>query len=247
MHFSTPLVLSSLFSLSLTAPVIEQLKEQRPGRLLVWDNKPTYQTYGMKSGVSLATEPNKKDTAPFTITALASESPFHELNIVASNGKFFIGNETRSLCPPEVKGCPLSPLGNVTALTVSKEGNAYLDVVNKPQAIFIDPKAQLRFTPPKVPVGKGAQQATFTVTPNPIPAPPDSAALVNSGVGRATGYQACPLTRPPFSRLGPWQVFVNLPSLDDKWAPSGDFSDCFGFDIQANDYESPVPAAYEYV
>ncbi|KAL8645360.1 MAG: hypothetical protein Q9226_007343 [Calogaya cf. arnoldii] len=198
----------------------------------------------MKSGGSLATDTNKKDTPPFTIKALASESPFHELDIVASDGKFFIGNETRSLCPKGVQDCPV---GNITALKVSRKGNAYLDVVNKSQAVFVDPTAQLRFTPPKVPVGKGARHATFTVTPNPIPAPPDTAALVNSGVGRASGYQACPVTPPPLSKVGVWQVFVNLPDLEDSWAPSGDFSDCFGFDIQAVDYESPVPAAYQYV
>ncbi|KAL8780586.1 MAG: hypothetical protein Q9213_006406 [Squamulea squamosa] len=238
MHFSTSLVLSALFALSLALPQFEPTVQPSSGRLLVSYEKITYKTYGsLKSGEIQA---EVKESQPFTIKAYNSESPIHMLDIVASNRKFFIGNVTGSRCPEEVKDCPV---GNVTALKVTDEGYAQLDVqVNETQPIYIGPRAQLRFNPPGVPVFKNAQNATFTLQPNPIPAPPGYAAFVYSGVGRASGYLACPL-----AEKGIWQVFADLGRIKDSWIPSGDKSDCIGFDAFATNYTSPVPAAYEYV
>ncbi|KAL8729337.1 MAG: hypothetical protein Q9166_004834 [cf. Caloplaca sp. 2 TL-2023] len=237
MHFST-LVLSSLFSLSLALPQFEEpMVQPRPGRLLVSYNKPVFKTYGSKSG-GIAAE--VKASQPFTIKAYNSESPIHMMDIVASNRKFFVGNKTGSLCPEDIKDCPI---GNVTALKVTDEGFALLDAqVNKTQAIYIGPRAQLRFNPPGVKVRRDSQNATFTLQPNPIPAPPGIAAFVFSGVGKASGYLACPI-----AEKGPWQVFADLASIKDSWVPSGDVSDCIGFDALATNYTSPLPAAYQYV
>lgn len=77
----------------------------------------------MKAGAG-AIAAEVKDSQPFTIKAYNSEFPeIHMKDIVASNTQFFIGKRTRSLCPEEVKDCPV---GNVTALQVTKEGNAVL-------------------------------------------------------------------------------------------------------------------------
>ncbi|KAL8770119.1 MAG: hypothetical protein Q9209_004157 [Squamulea sp. 1 TL-2023] len=238
MQFSTPLFLSTLFTLSLALPQFEPTVEPNPGRLLVSYNKITYKTLGStKSG---EIEAEVKDSQPFTIKAYNSESPIHMLDIVASNRKFFIGNITGSRCPEEVRDCPV---GNVTALKVTDEGYAQLDVqVNATQPIYIGPRAQLRFNPPGVEVPRNSRNATFTLQPNPIPAPPGYAAFVFSGVGRASGYLACPL-----AEEGIWQVFAGLGSIKDSWIPSGDKSDCIGFDAFATNYTSAVPAAYHKI
>lgn len=114
--------------------------------------------------------------------------------------------------------------------------------VNETQPIYVGPQAQLRFNPPGVKVSRNSRNATFTLQPNPIPAPPGYAAFVFSGVGRASGYLACPL-----AEKGIWQVFADLARIKDSWIPSGDKSDCIGFDAFATNYTSPVPAAYQYV
>ncbi|KAI4219146.1 MAG: hypothetical protein L6R36_008535, partial [Xanthoria steineri] len=246
MHFSTPVVLSSLFSLSLALPQLPKPEGQPTGRLLVsYYNEPTFRTFGMKSGASSSGgkgSPVLKESKPFTIKAFNSESPeIHMMDIVASNGKFFIGNMTGSTCPENVQDCPT---GNVTALQTTDTGRVYLDVVNKTQAVYVDLFSRLRFNPPAVKVmRKNAQNATFSLTQNPIPAPPAYSALVFSGVGRSTGYLACPVEK----ATGPFQVFVATGRLieeGDSWVPGGDVSDCIGFDAFATDYTSPVPAAY---
>lgn len=128
MHFSTPVLLSSLFSLSLALPQLPQPKGQPTGRLLVsYYNEPTFRTFGMKSGASSSGgkgSPVLKESKPFTIKAFNSESPqIHMMDIVASYGKFFIGNMTGSTCPENVKDCPT---GKVTALQTTREGRVYL-------------------------------------------------------------------------------------------------------------------------
>lgn len=128
MHFSTPIVLSSLFSLSLALPQLPKPEGQPTGRLLVsYYNEPTSRTFGMKSGASSSGgkgSPVLKESKPFTIKAFNSESPeIHMMDIVASNGKFFIGNMTGSTCPETVQDCPT---GNVTALQTTETGRVYL-------------------------------------------------------------------------------------------------------------------------
>ncbi|KAL8992205.1 MAG: hypothetical protein Q9169_007283 [Polycauliona sp. 2 TL-2023] len=242
MHFSAPLVLSSLFSLSLALPQSKELKGPQQGRLMVSYNEPTYKTYGMKAGVTLNMP---EDTRNFTISAYNSVYPeIHRRDIVASNGKFYIGNLTQTVCPTTVEDCPP---GNMTVLRSTAEGNAYLDVVNQTQIIYVDAHSQLRFDPPGVKPGADAKNATFALTINPIPAPPGSSALTFSGVGRSTGYLGCPI---PNTRPNVWQVFVSTPTLQgntaDPWVPTGDVSDCIGFDAFATDYTGDEPAAYQY-
>lgn len=120
MHFSAPLVLASLFSLSHALPQLGEPAQALPGRLPVSYNQPTYRTYSHKSG-GVAAE--VKASQPFTIKAYNSVSPIHMMDIVASNRSFFVGNMTGSLCPIEVGDCPV---GNVTALQVTRKGEAQL-------------------------------------------------------------------------------------------------------------------------
>lgn len=140
MHFSTACLLSTLFSFSLALPskapaAIEGLTppskippEARSGRLDV--------SYQFKTGVSAKQYANGgsddftktplvplKASGPFTLKAYNSESPIHLFDIVASNNKFFVGNLTRSSCPPNIPDCPV---GNVTALEVTGGGGAEL-------------------------------------------------------------------------------------------------------------------------
>ncbi|KAL8910601.1 MAG: hypothetical protein Q9172_007813 [Xanthocarpia lactea] len=230
-------MLASLFSLSHALPQLGEPAQALPGRLPVSYNQPTYKTYSHKSGGVTA---EVKASQPFTIKAYNSVSPIHMMDIVASNRNFFVGNMTGSLCPIEVGDCPV---GNVTALQVTRKGEAQLDAqVNQTQAIYIGPHGQLRFSLPGGELEEGSENATFTLQPNPIPAPPGIAAFVFSGVGRATGYLACPI-----AEKGPWQVFAGLGGIKDSWVPGGDVSNCIGIDALATNYTSPVPAAYQYV
>ncbi|KAL8902803.1 MAG: hypothetical protein Q9171_007596 [Xanthocarpia ochracea] len=127
--------------------------------------------------------------------------------------------------------------------SVTRKGEAQLDAqVNQTQAVYIGPHGQLRFSLPGGELEEGSENATFTLQPNPIPPPPGIAAFVFSGVGKATGYLACPITEE-----GPWQVFAGLGGIKDSWVPGGDVSNCIGIDALATNYTSPVPAAYQYV
>ncbi|KAI4152142.1 MAG: hypothetical protein L6R39_001893 [Caloplaca ligustica] len=241
MQLSTTVLLSSVFSLSLALP--SGLSEASsdpdaapvaiPGRLNVSYTAITYKTLSNLHGPP-------KASPPFTIKAYNSESPIHLMDINASNDKFFVGNITGSSCPPTIPNCPV---GNVTALQVTSTGGAHLYAgVPGGQAIYVGPQGQLRFNNARVPIPSVATKIEFALSPNPIPPPPGISAFVFSGVGKASGYLACPITP-----QGPWQVFVDLASLQDSWVPGGDISNCTGFDALAADYMNPVPAAYEYV
>lgn len=109
------------------------------------------------------------------------------------------------------------------------------------QAIYIGPRGQLRFQNPRVPVPTDASKIVFALQPNPIPAPPGVAAFTFSGVGKASGFLACPVTP-----QGPWQVFADLAIVEDAYVPGGNVSNCIGFDALATNYTSPLPAAYQY-
>ncbi|KAL8684844.1 MAG: hypothetical protein Q9224_006104 [Gallowayella concinna] len=247
MHFSTPFVLSSMLSLSLALPQLgDPVVQPEPGRLPIsYNEKTTFRTYASKSGGSKSggIDVEAKASQPFTIKAYNSIRPeIHMMDIVVSKRKFFIGNLTGSLCP---KGTMACPTGNVTALKVTENRTAELDVqINKKQSIYVGPRAQLRFQPPGYAVPDNAQNVSFYLSPNPIPAEPAKSAFIfrgRGGPGKATGYLACPLPE-----VGIFQVFVDLGTIKDSWIPSGDKSQCIGFDAFATNYTSPVPAAYMY-
>ncbi|KAL8903244.1 MAG: hypothetical protein Q9207_004055 [Kuettlingeria erythrocarpa] len=247
MHFSTSVLLSSLFSLSLALP--SRLSRDlgngapvaRPGRLNVtYESEATFSQVSALYGDPVASQ-------PFTIKAYNSESPIHMMNITASYNRFWVGNVTGNRCPPENKATPWTvmdcPAGNETALEVTGTGEAHLDVAVKGgQAIYLGPRAQLRFNNAGVPLAADAIKMEFALSVNPIPPAPEVSAFIYSGVGKASGYLACPV-----APGGPWQVFADLASIEDSWVPSGDVSDCIGFDALAMNYTSPTPAAYEYV
>ncbi|KAL8804380.1 MAG: hypothetical protein Q9182_002575 [Xanthomendoza sp. 2 TL-2023] len=248
MHLSNPLVLSSLISLSLALPQLENLVVQpEPGRLPIsYNDGPTFKTYASSSGGSKSggIDLEAKASQPFTIKAYNSVRPeIHMMDIVVSRRQFFIGNLTRSLCPKGINDCPA---GNVTALKVNEDRTAQLDVqIDRKQSIYVGPRAQLRFQPPGFAVPNNAQKVSFFLSPNPIPAEPAKAAFIfrgRGGPGRATGYLACPL--PEF---GHFQVLVDLGNIKDSWIPSGNRSECIGFDAFATNYTSPTPAAYAYI
>ncbi|KAL8932283.1 MAG: hypothetical protein Q9211_006409 [Gyalolechia sp. 1 TL-2023] len=161
------------------------------------------------------------------------------MDINAWGDRFFVGKPTRTFCPSNIRDCPV---GNVTVLNVTDTGGANLEAgVPGGQVVYVGPRAQLRFNGPGIPAGKDTTNVTFALTENPIPAPPGVSAFVFSDVGRATGYLACPI-----SPEGPWQVFVGLADIEDKWVPGGDVSTCIGFDALAANYTGRTPAAYRY-
>ncbi|KAL8823795.1 MAG: hypothetical protein Q9170_008316 [Blastenia crenularia] len=242
MHFSTTFFLTSLFSFSIALPadLPPAVKGLTPFRLDVSYDWKTFSSFATYSGGGKSTLSPVKASAPFTIKAYNSESPIHMMDITASYNKFFVGNATGSFCPKAIPNCPR---GNVTALEVTNTGGAHMDVgIPGGQAVYIGPQGQLRFSQARVPVGRDATMIEFALSVNPIPAPPGVSAFVFSGVGKASGYLACPVTP-----KGPWQVFADLASIQDSWVPGGDVSNCIGFDALAADYTSPAPAAYEYM
>ncbi|KAL8687626.1 MAG: hypothetical protein Q9218_006255 [Villophora microphyllina] len=243
MHFSTAVVLSSVFSLSFALPAPQPGSQAaKPGRLNV-DYSFAFKTFA--SGESTGTGAKIQASAPFTIKAYNSESPIHMMDINVSYNKFWVGNATNSTCPENRVEKPPQPcpVGNITALITTSTGGAQMDSgIAGGQAVYVGPRAQLRFNPPRVPIGPDAKKVVFALQPNPIPAPPGIAAFTFSGVGKASGFLACPITP-----QGPWQVFADLGSIEDSWVPSGDVSDCIGFDALATNYTSALPAAYQYV
>lgn len=134
MHFSTPLLLSSLFSFSLALPAdvpeaMSQLKSRaeapqdvKPGRLNVSYDFTAFRTLSSGGSEKSSLSPVKA-SGYFTIKAYNSESPIHLMDINASNNKFFVGNATGSQCPSTISNCPI---GNVTALRVTNTGGARL-------------------------------------------------------------------------------------------------------------------------
>ena len=57
----------------------------------------------------------------------------------------------------------------------------------------------------------------------------------------ATGFMACPQSSNATTSL--WQVFV---SLANATVPTGNTSDCLGFDALASDYTEGTTAAWQY-
>ncbi|KAL8635238.1 MAG: hypothetical protein Q9228_007251 [Teloschistes exilis] len=247
MHFSAAVVLSSIFSLTNALPAPQSgSKAPAPGRLNVNYNfnKATLSS-GSQDKAKAGPLSMIKASGPFTIKAYNSESPIHMMDINVSYNRFWVGNATNSTCPEDRPTNPPQPcpVGNVTALLTTSTGGAKMDSgVFGGQAVYIGPRAQLRFNPPAVAIGRDVQRVVFALQPNPIPAPPGIAAFTFSGVGKASGYLACPV-----APKGPWQVFADLGSIEDSWVPSGDVSDCIGFDALATNYTSALPAAYQYI
>ncbi|KAI4091436.1 MAG: hypothetical protein LQ344_004128 [Seirophora lacunosa] len=221
-----------------------------PGRLDVSYSGIIYNQLSSSKGSSGTPDPSTK---PFTIQAYNSVHPktIHMMDIVASDGRFWVGNKTTSSCPPGVNACPV---GNVTALKLTDEGRADLvsDIFEKRmsqlligvqfvalpggQSLYVNRLAELRFTETSD-LPFSSKKLRFSRSP-----PPGPSALIYSGVGKATGYLACPI-----APLGPWQVFVGVPGIKDGFVPGGDLSQCIGFDAFATDYTSQTPAAYQYV
>ncbi|KAL8979673.1 MAG: hypothetical protein Q9177_006078 [Variospora cf. flavescens] len=233
MHFSTTLLLSSVFSFSLALPAGFDPTDlgplPQPGRLNVSYSRITYSQLSASLGKS-------GPTKPFTIKAYNSLNPsVHLKDITASNGKFWVGNATGSYCPPTVADCPV---GNVTVLQGTEDGVELVVALPEGQKIGVNEKAEVVFvnsTDPMPVIPGRKKPANFFLSENPRPA------LIYSGVGKATGYTACPITPE-----GPWQVFVTIPDIRDFPVPGGDVSDCIGIDAFATNYTSPTPAAYQY-
>lgn len=134
MHFSTSVLLSSLFSLSLALPsglsrdLGNDAPVARPGRLNV-----SYESEAMHFSQVSALYGDPVASQPFTIKAYNSESAIHMMNITASYNKFWVGNVTGNRCPPPaaIKAAPWAkandcPAGNETALEVTGTGEAHL-------------------------------------------------------------------------------------------------------------------------
>ena len=136
MHFSTPLVLASIFSLSVALPAPQEPAPVAPGRLPVsYDfqlNTVTFKEYasgGSGKGSGKGSTTPVAASTPFTIKAYNSESPIHMMDITASYNRFWVGNSTNSTCTQLLPGVP-SPdpcvTGNATALYTTATGKAKL-------------------------------------------------------------------------------------------------------------------------
>lgn len=131
MHFSTTLLLSSVFSFSLALPAGFDPTDlgplPKPGRLNISYSRTTYSQLSGSLGKS---GPISK---PFTIKAYSSFEPsVHLKDITASNGKFWVGNATGSYCPPTVADCPV---GNVTVLQAIEGGVELVsEIMQKPMS-----------------------------------------------------------------------------------------------------------------
>ena len=72
---------------------------------------------------------------------------------------------------------------------------------------------------------------------------PPTASFGDLGTGAfgATGFMACPPKKNSTQVL--WQVFA---ALQNATVPTGNVTDCLGFDALTSDYPSTLAAAWEY-
>ncbi|KAI4111268.1 MAG: hypothetical protein LQ339_000729 [Xanthoria mediterranea] len=188
--------------------------------------------------------PRTNDT-PLRFGAIAarSASPIHLQTINANGQAFWIGKETATYCPIET-----CPAGNQTVFSAANGGASLDVVVPGGQSIYVAPNGKLSYTiahSASMPAGSAVK--TFTAT---IPATGNGGGVPLGsfsfkGLG-GEGFLACPSHKVD-SKEGPYpyQVFVNVPAMSDKDAPSGSKADCLGFSAVIAEYEGDA-AAWQY-
>ena len=174
-----------------------------------------------------AAAPAPPANPPFTVMAARSASPIHYLQLNAAGQKFWLGGNTASYCPSQVKDCPA---GNQT---VFAPGGTSMDTeVPGGQQVYIDPNGALSFTQAhsaNIPAGSSYGPFVYEA------GEPWSHYLYR-GWG-ASGFMACP------TEDNRWQVFG---ALANATVPKGDVNECLGFSAMAITYEGDVPA-WQYI
>ncbi|OOF95863.1 hypothetical protein ASPCADRAFT_207198 [Aspergillus carbonarius ITEM 5010] len=163
-----------------------------------------------------------RDTTTFSIMSARSGSPIHLLPLNAAGGAFYLGGETSSYCPI-ASGCPAG-----TETVFAGDGSS-LDVeVPGGQQVYVNPSGALSFTVPhSAYIPTGSSTGPFTYSP--------SKPFGTWSYGK--GFMACP------TKDSKWQVFA---ASQNATVPSGNVSDCLGFDALAVAGNGSV-AAWEYI
>lgn len=188
----------------------------------------------------------------FGVMAIRSASPIHYLQLNAASQKFYLGGNTASYCPTQVKNCPpgnqtvFAPGGSslvshqVTSHTMHPSHPMKDNPANNPQdtmvpggqQVYIDPTGALSFTQAhSVNIPQGSSLGPFHYA-----ADEPWAHYSFAGWG-ASGFMACPADD------NRWQVFA---AIQNATVPQGNVDECLGFSAVALDYTGDIPA-WQYV
>ncbi|KAJ5248822.1 hypothetical protein N7468_000273 [Penicillium chermesinum] len=190
--------------------------------------------------------------APFSVTALRSGSPIHFAPLNAAGDRFYLGGKTVTFCPDDV-GVPCDKMSKDTifssASTLSPANATGLQDVSVPggQSLYVDKFGAVGFTTAhSVFVPPGSELGPFSYKPNAF-------GNGNSEWTFGDGFMACPVPSNATAsastrriRRGAAPVYQVFAARDDAFVPTGNVSDCLGFDALA------VPAngtqgAWQYV
>ncbi|KAK6537205.1 hypothetical protein TWF694_011402 [Orbilia ellipsospora] len=153
--------------------------------------------------------------------------------IHASNGEFWVGKPTTTLCPVDEKLCPKP--GNKTAFTVLPDGTMWMDtVVPGGQQLFVTPKGVVSYTKPhSAAMPQGYVSNGFRI--------------VISGGGLLVippgSWKICPDSK------GRYQLFMEShgKTLRNEDVPSGNAEHCLLTHVQSQALPGFGTSAYEYL
>jgi len=199
---------------------------------------PTPSTTSSAAPSSTSVAPITTPTGPYGLISARSASPIHLQAVNARGQLFYIGGETASYCPDQVAQIGACPPGTDTAFV----GFGALDVeVPGGQLVYVAPDGSLGFTQAhsaSYPLGAVLEPFTYSFTPG------ASFGYVSTNAFNATGFMACPNNKNETLATS-WQVFA---ALQNATVPTGNVSDCLGFDALAPPYSNPngTAAAWQY-
>ncbi|KAJ6150923.1 hypothetical protein N7470_007517 [Penicillium chermesinum] len=173
--------------------------------------------------------------APFSVTALRSGSPIHFAPLNAAGDRFYLGGKTVTFCPDDV-GVPATRcLRTPSSLPPAPCPSTWTSL-----APWASPPLTQSLCPP------GSELGPFSYKPNAF-------GNGNSEWTFGDGFMACPVPSNATAsastrriRRGAAPVYQVFAARDDAFVPTGNVSDCLGFDALA------VPAngtqgAWQYV
>ncbi|KAJ9294599.1 hypothetical protein DTO271G3_6867 [Paecilomyces variotii] len=172
------------------------------------------------------------DIPPFTVTAARSGSPIHLLPLEAAGQSFWLGGSPATYCPTG-EGI-VCPPGTDTVIV----GASALDVeVPGGQLLYVDPSGALSFTQAhsiNIPTGSA-------VGPFQYQAGQPFGHWTFTG-WNSTGFMACPQ---PQGNTTNWRVYA---AISNATVPTGNVSDCLGFDALTYPWQSnSTAAAWQYI
>ncbi|KAL9135510.1 MAG: hypothetical protein Q9175_003296 [Cornicularia normoerica] len=181
-------------------------------------------------GSTIATIP--PGVTPFTVVSARSGSPiqYHAINAASEN--FYINMDPRTNCPASTT----CPAGKTTTFYVS-DGLAFLAAPGSQQQIYVHITGSLKFVPP----GNGTLPDHDSYTAGFSQTPGGAFGKFGFTGASSTGFRACPTSK----GAKVYQVFAAIKGLGNADVPSGDVSDCLGFD--ALTHKTDGPGAWEYV